>query len=229
MTTKGFAWLPLLIIIATVAVAGSVGYVIVSESINDNSNQTQNTNLVINNSNQAPNTNVDTLSECSSDNDCPSGMACDCTRIVYDCEYCEGGKCIFECVNSNTNVTGSTNSGVIDTSDWQTYTNDEYGFNFQHPSNITVYEGAKQYGEATFLSLTFIQDNQTLKYWFDVAPASGYTDPLIALTEVQSFDDLTNILTKKDDIQVGNETADHYCGVPGLISYCSAMLLNQQN
>ena len=42
--------------------------------------------------------------------------------------------------NENTNVAAVNSAEEIDTSDWETYTNEEYGFSIKHPSGWTIKE-----------------------------------------------------------------------------------------
>lgn len=43
----------------------------------------------------------DELSECITDADCPPNYTCECTGIIPACKYCEGGKCIYTCVETS--------------------------------------------------------------------------------------------------------------------------------
>lgn len=43
----------------------------------------------------------DKLGECKTDADCPPNYTCECTGIIPACEYCEGGRCIYTCVENS--------------------------------------------------------------------------------------------------------------------------------
>ena len=43
----------------------------------------------------------DQLSECKTDADCPHDHTCRCTGIIPACKYCDGGKCIYTCVENS--------------------------------------------------------------------------------------------------------------------------------
>jgi hypothetical protein len=55
---------------------------------------------------------------------------------LYGC-----GKNSVPVVNQNQNVNVATTTGEIDTSDWKTYRNEEFGFEFKHPLDWKLIDG----------------------------------------------------------------------------------------
>gem|GEM_PF-1705763 len=110
---RGFALLPLLFVIVAVAAAAGIGYAISTQ-----------TDLFLS---KSENTNIVACTEEAKL--CPDGSSVGRT----------GPNCAFaNCPAANTNTAVNTNTTVIPTADWKTYTNTTYGFNFRYPSEFNV-------------------------------------------------------------------------------------------
>lgn len=137
MKSRGIVWLPLLIIIASVALVGVVGFVVITETnliVNNNSNKSA--NVIVNNSNTAI---------VGGDRD---AHGCIGSAGYSWCEAKQKCLRIWEegCAdtNSNTttniNTTTNTNTAIAIPTGWKTYTNTALSYTLQHPPTWTISE-----------------------------------------------------------------------------------------
>lgn len=63
--------------------------------------------------------------------------------------------------NQNTNTASNINAN-IDTSDWQVYTNEKYGFSFRYPSDWTIEEQSGINYDKSIVSITSPETKQTI-------------------------------------------------------------------
>ncbi len=131
-------------------------------------------------------------------------------------------------VNLNPNsVTNGNMNSAVDTTGWETYTNSQYGFSFKYPPTMSVTEATTQYGTYAPLALNFSDTQAATDFWFEVGTAAtGSTDLLAIFANTYRFGELTPVITRKTQVNVGSKIALDYCGVPAELSYCAAMLLD---
>lgn len=120
----------------------------------------------------------------------------------------------------------TTFSFTDSTADWKTYTSSQFGFSFRYPSNLRIVEGTGHYGNYYPLGLAFFEGNTSQGYWFEVGKAaSGETSVLKTFESTYNFSDLSTSVSTLSNVIIGSQTAKHYCGIPGNISYCTAMFV----
>ncbi len=132
-------------------------------------------------------------------------------------------------VNENTNTEVSSD---VDTSDWLTYMNDEYGFSFKYPSEwggtVITTRGPGDYQTGSVIQIAFDNDSsrngnqltavikvETLDYKFN-GPSDGNTISFASLDLTQSEADVNNALkndTTADIITTKVTTANNIQGV----------------
>ncbi|MFA6271981.1 MAG: hypothetical protein WC693_02615 [Patescibacteria group bacterium] len=84
--------------------------------------------------------------------------------------------------NTNTAVNSNTNSAV-DTSDWLTYTNEEYGFEFKYPRDFSVTDNA------SYFSVLPINNNEALPRAVDISQGS-ITDHINSIIDSDSLNEV---------------------------------------
>ncbi|MFA6511948.1 MAG: hypothetical protein WCV86_02395 [Patescibacteria group bacterium] len=109
MTQRGFAFLPILLIIGGVVLVGILGFVIWQLPSMTNTGNTNTVNVVVN---------ANTVACTEEAKLCPDGSAVG--RTGPNCEFAA-------CPGEN------TNTSVDLTADWETYTNDTYGYSIRYP------------------------------------------------------------------------------------------------
>lgn len=111
--------------------------------------------------------------------------------------------------------------------DWKTYANTQLGFSFSYPKNLRIVEGTGSYGGYIPLGLAFFEGNTSQGYWFEMGTAAtGQTSILKTFEKTYGFDDLSTVVTPMSDVTIGSKVAKQYCGIPGNVSYCVAMFVN---
>jgi len=145
MKYRGIVWLPLLIIIASVALVGIVGYVVVTETdLIVNNNSTKSANVTVNNSNTAI---------VGGDRDahgCIGSAGYSWCEAKQKClrtweESCaetnaNTNSTVNKNSNVNTNSITNTNANAVVPADWKTYTNAALSYTLQYPPTWTISE-----------------------------------------------------------------------------------------
>jgi len=108
---------------------------------------------------------------------------------------------------SNTNEIAVNNSNLneIDTSDWQTYTNEEYGFNFKYPSNLEV---AKNVSNSEYQISTSVRTKELDPVTKDGSTIFSISIPIDAQnieSDINSY-----IGANKTTTQINNKLATQY-------------------
>lgn len=122
--------------------------------------------------------------------------------------------------NGNTNTANENiNSEDINTSDWQTYTNEEYGFSFRYPKEwgevVVKKSEADQYQTGSKIMIIFSNDNsrnangfvtatvtiESLDYQF-TGPADGENIPFSKVDLTQSDNQLNSALKQDNMLEI---------------------------
>ena len=87
-------------------------------------------------------------------------------------------------VNENTN---SEQGSEVDTSDWLTYTNEEYGFSFTYPNNLEIDNDSQEDGYSFTLSVVTKEKNEVTGEGNSVFTINVPDDPQTLEAEVNSY------------------------------------------